>query len=266
MPSPVSQSNHQTYGHPDIASEYGRMSHLDAAEERVLSELAPTLSDSHMLDIGVGGGRTTLHFAKWVRSYVGIDYAPAMIEHCRRRFASYPGAITFDVCDARDLGAYANNQFDFVLFSFNGIDYVPSEDRRQVFEEIRRVGKPGGHFCFSTHNLQAVPDMLKLRNRLHPNPVRLIDELGHWMRLRYLHNDGLLARDAATASSLTFNDGAHGFRLRTHYIRPAAQLAELRADFDRVCVLSPSDGRRLDSPDELDACVEPWLYFLCRFR
>jgi SAM-dependent methyltransferase len=55
---------------------------------------------------------------------------------------------------ARWTGSAQN--FDFILFSFNGIDYVPACDRNAVFRELRRVGSKGGLFFFSTHNLQCL--------------------------------------------------------------------------------------------------------------
>ena len=35
-----------------------------------------------MLDIGVGTGRTTMHFAGLVKEYVGVDYSSALIQAC----------------------------------------------------------------------------------------------------------------------------------------------------------------------------------------
>lgn len=37
-----------------------------------------------MLDIAVGAGRTTLHFASLIKSYVGIDYSSGMITECKK--------------------------------------------------------------------------------------------------------------------------------------------------------------------------------------
>ena len=39
-----------------------------------------------VLDLGVGAGRTSFTFAALVRTYIGIDYAQAMVEICRSRF------------------------------------------------------------------------------------------------------------------------------------------------------------------------------------
>ncbi|ELP52058.1 methyltransferase type 11 domain protein [Microcystis aeruginosa TAIHU98] len=60
------------------------------------------------------------------------------------------------MADARNLEQFADNYFDFILFSFNDIDYISHADRFLVLEEISRIGKAGGYFCFSSHNLQGI--------------------------------------------------------------------------------------------------------------
>lgn len=103
------------------------------------------------LDIGVGAGRTTLHFQPRVARYVGVDYSQEMLRALRVRFPMIPqDDIAF--ADARSL-PYEDSTFDRALFSANGIDYVPRGDRARVFFEIRRVLKHDGSFLFSTHNV-----------------------------------------------------------------------------------------------------------------
>src|SRR2546423_13692484 len=123
---------------PGVAGEYARQSNLYPPEETILRFMLPILPRTRMLDLGVGGGRTTLHFAKWAREYIGTDYSENMIGECRRRFSAYPDHISFAVCDARSMEMFASGFFDFVLFSFNGIDYVAHADRLKILKEIRR--------------------------------------------------------------------------------------------------------------------------------
>ena len=111
-------------------------------------ELVGDVSGARMLDIGVGGGRTTAYFLDRVGSYVGVDYSPELVEACRERF---PGADV-SLGDARHLARFPDGSFDFVLFSFNGIDYVSQHGRHQVLAEVRRVLATGGTWMFSTHN------------------------------------------------------------------------------------------------------------------
>ncbi len=56
-------------------------------------------------------------------------------------------------CDASDMAVFDNACFDFVLFTFNGIDGMSHEKRIKTLKEIFRVLKYDGVFAFSTHNL-----------------------------------------------------------------------------------------------------------------
>jgi ubiquinone/menaquinone biosynthesis C-methylase UbiE len=93
-----------------------------------------------VLDLGVGGGRTTHSLAPHASLYIGIDYSRAMIEICQDRFPHHQ----FEPGDARDLSRFPAGWFDFVLFSYNGIDFVDHADRLQVLKEIARVSHLGG--------------------------------------------------------------------------------------------------------------------------
>ena len=39
-----------------------------------------------VLDLGVGGGRTTAFLSSRAGAYVGLDYAPTMVKICRLKF------------------------------------------------------------------------------------------------------------------------------------------------------------------------------------
>lgn len=120
---------------------------LQKPEQVILDKLKNKLKDMKMLDIGVGTGRTTLHFANLVKKYIGIDYSKELIDICKKRFSN----LNFKVCDARNMEIFENNSFDFILFSYNGLDCVSHEDRLKILYEIIRICKNEGYFCFSTH-------------------------------------------------------------------------------------------------------------------
>ena len=121
--------NLKTYTSADIVGYYSQLKALQPAEEAILTLLKPGLGSMKMLDIGVGGGRTTRHFAAVTAEYVGIDYSAGMIDACKER-CSGDANTTFHVGDARDLSRFEDDCFDFILFSFNGIDYI--SDRKSV--------------------------------------------------------------------------------------------------------------------------------------
>jgi SAM-dependent methyltransferase len=218
-----------------------------------------------MLDLGVGGGRTTVHFADKVSEYVGVDYSESMIVECRNRFAGCPPQISFRVCDARSMDLFEAESFDFILFSHNGIDYVSHEDRLQILKEIRRVGKPGGSFCFSTHNLNWCANLFELRRMLTFNP-RLAARSAKRLILRFLYNPRVRAAQLRTAPYIVLNDGAHHGKLQTHFIRPLEQIAELSESFNDIRVFSLNTGAEIEDQSKLRSVEDPWLYYLCKIR
>jgi len=253
--------NEDIYSLPKVAAGYGRQSDLQLPEETILRLMLPHLPEFRMLDLGVGGGRTTLHFAKWAHEYVGADYSESMIDECRRRFSGYPEHISFAVCDARSMRLFADGSFEFIMFSFNGIDYVPHADRAKIFKEIRRVGKPGGWFCFSTHNLNHSVQLFKLSRMITLNPKRTAKRL----LVRFLYNWRVRTAEVMRSRFAIINDGSHGRHLRTYYIRPLEQLSQLCQDFTDVRVFSLNTGAQLDS-HELADVEDCWLYYLCKIR
>ena len=138
-----------------IALEYVR-SNLLLQKGNCSSYCVSKLKDMDVLDLGVGAGRTSFTFAALVRTYIGIDYAPAMVEICRSRFGENDRQ-KFLCLDAADLSTFDDQKFDLVLFSFNGIDTVELKQRRKILQEVHRLLKPDGYFFFSGHSLDAFP-------------------------------------------------------------------------------------------------------------
>jgi SAM-dependent methyltransferase len=151
-----SSHNYEVYQLNSVVKDFAGTSDLFPAEELIVRKYESAIAAARVLDLGVGGGRTTSYLLSRCRSYQAIDYSPAMISACRLRFPECAPDV-FLVGDARDLSAHPAGGFDFIFFSYNGLDSVGHEDRLQVFAEIRRVLSPGGLFFFSTHSLHAYP-------------------------------------------------------------------------------------------------------------
>lgn len=138
------------YNHKKVSQDYAERDYLDSAEARIIQDLKSLLPKFNMLDMGVGGGRTTKYFLPMVNSYIGADYAPNMIAQCRKK---YKNKKIFEVLDVRNMDKFSNDMFDFVLFSYNGIDSFGIKDREAALKEIKRVLKNNGYFSFSSHNI-----------------------------------------------------------------------------------------------------------------
>jgi len=104
----------------------------------LLQRLAP---DSHLLDVGCGGGHLLAHIAA---SYPGLrlqglDLSASQVSRARRRTSRFGGRVAIDVGSALEL-PYANDTFDAVL-SIASIKHWP--DGQRGLREILRVMRPG---------------------------------------------------------------------------------------------------------------------------
>ena len=139
------------YNAPAVAEYYAELNYLTPCERLLFDAyLRPGMA---ILDLGVGGGRTTAYLSSIAARYVGVDYASEMIVACRKKFPQ----LEFQTENASDLSRFATSSFDAVVMAFNGMDYViPDEFRFRALQEIRRVLKPEGILIFSSHNPRAI--------------------------------------------------------------------------------------------------------------
>ncbi len=163
--------NLDAYGKGDVVAHYEQAEGLMPPERYLFGKYAKPGLD--ILDIGVGGGRTTPFLAKDARSYLGIDYAEAMVEACKRRFPTQ----AFAWGDATDLRDIADGSFDFTVFSFNGIDSMPTnEGRIAALREMRRVTRPDGFIMISSHNARQLMSFPQLEGA---DPLRAMWRFGY---------------------------------------------------------------------------------------
>ena len=219
----------------DAVSMYAALDELMPAERTVLESLQDELKGGAILDVGVGGGRTVKPLLQISENYVGIDYTPAMVDACKRRFPH----VRFEVADARDLSRFADGEFKLVVFSSNGLCMVSHEDRMQILKEVRRVLAHDGVFLFSTYN-QRSPEhsagfvFPQFTPTMHP--ARLV-----WRALQFvkstavrIYNRARLSRhDVRGAEYSIINDRCHDFATMLYYTNVASQRLQLvAAGFD----------------------------------
>ncbi|MGP0021542.1 MAG: methyltransferase domain-containing protein [Candidatus Sulfotelmatobacter sp.] len=265
-------TNLQTYNAPEVAAHYATLDYLTPCE-RVLFEIYIPAGGA-ILDLGVGGGRTTSYLAKRASRYVGVDYAPAMVKACEAKF---PG-LEFQVADAANLSLFPDASFDAVVFAFNGIDYVlPEQSRQSCFAQVHRVLKANGIFIFSSHNARAVLVRPRWnRMRLRQTARRLSGDLKilYWLwltlltaarsALAFAHGACVtLLRVLKRISSGAFwrgegnlVDSAHG-GLLTHYSIPSRVINELEA----LC-FRPERILGDDYPQPSHPYATDWYYYV----
>lgn len=246
------------YSAASVVAEYRDDQRLQPAEVTIFSLIAADLATARLLDVGVGGGRTTQHLAGVCRDYTAIDYSDAMVEVCRQRYRDAPwyAAERFRQADARAL-PFADQSFDIVLFSFNGLDHVPPDARATALAECSRVLKPGGWFIYSGHNLNWLDGSGLLPRRAGWRTWWR--EHRYRDRMRRLNAGGPSTLGVDTAHLMDPPDG-----LRLYYARPVAHLRELQAAGLTDPRVFDGRGREITQDPAMRQARDTWLYYLAR--
>lgn len=230
---------------------------LQPPEAHILQQLlAEELRGARVLELGVGTGRVTKFLLELTPDLAGIDYAPNMVDICKERF---PDA-EFQQGDVRDLSAFHGSNFDCVVFSYNGLDYISHADRLAALDEIRQTLKPGGRFVFSTHNLGAAefPGAWSLKNiGFTPNPVLLAKRC-------YAYGRGILnhfrnRKHQVEGDGYRIVNDAVNYTILTYYISPEAQQLQLRDRGFGASRMFGLDGAEIAPGQPTDT---PWIYYL----
>jgi ubiquinone/menaquinone biosynthesis C-methylase UbiE len=146
-----SDPNLSVYNKRDIARLYQRSEGLQPAEIYLFKKYIRP--GSAIIDIGVGGGRTTPYLSQLAGEYIGIDYSQAMVDVCKEKFPN----LNFICMDATDLSNLDDNKFDFTVFSFNGIDCIPTDEGRiKCLRELNRITRTDGYIILSSHNAKVL--------------------------------------------------------------------------------------------------------------
>lgn len=248
--------NKRAYETDLAVSDFGSEGALQRPEEAILNILSPHLRSMIMLDMGVGAGRTTPYFAYRAKEYVGFDYSEKMVAEARRRFPD----VRFEVLDATDMKVFPTDSFDFCFFSYNGIDVLSHEKRLRVLRETRRVGREGGWFAFSSHNLQGVRKMFTIQ--LHRNPRRLWMSLRRYVLTRVFNSS---LSQVLKSEHTIIDERAHFLQLKHYYIRPRAQVKQLQDQGFGGIRLFGLDGREIPE-EEWDTREDSWIYYLSRIH
>ena len=252
-------ANRDFYGTPQALAFYGAYQQIQPGERAIGDWLVPGLAGMDMLDLGVGAGRTTAFFAPKVKSYVGMDYSPAMVAVSRQRF---PG-LRFEVGDASMLPEVGEGSVDFILFSFNGLDCTDLERRSAALRRFRACLRPGGFLAFSAHNLNFLPGTALASPAPRRDPQALLERFAAYLRFRRRVRS--VQYDAASETARAV-ESQLGHQVEIVYVRPEWQQVQLRlAGLTPVAIFGGDNAEKLQPGSSAAAnAADPWLYYLCQ--
>lgn len=117
-----------------------------------------------VLEIGFGTGLNLSCYPEHIRKITGVDPNPGMGSLARRRIASSPIAVDWQVADAQKL-PFPSQSFDSVVSTWT-LCSIPNVAK--ALREIRRVLRAGGKLFFLEHGLSEDPQVQRWQNRLNP--------------------------------------------------------------------------------------------------
>ena len=248
----LSDVNLEVFNHPSVVDHYAAAGWLQRCEEYCFENYVK--SGDAILDLGVGGGRTTPHLLTKASRYVGADYSQSMVEVCRQKFP----ALEFYCEDASDLKLFEDASFDVVVFSFNGIDYIRTiEARARCMREVNRILRPDGRFIFSSHNAKGVCVWPNLRDASAVQIAwRIVRSIGRSVIL----GSRLLGREPFRTGMGYIHDPVHG-GLVTLVSTPERIAAE--ASVAGLRIVEVVDGLY---PETVSQYFTPWYYYVLAKR
>lgn len=82
--SEIVSINRKTYANAKVLDYYDGLTELFPAEKGLFEHLSSKIEKARILDIGVGGGRTTQYLLPRASAYTGIDYVPEFIVRVKK--------------------------------------------------------------------------------------------------------------------------------------------------------------------------------------
>jgi SAM-dependent methyltransferase len=256
-------ANRSMYVKPRVVRSYARFTELFPAERQIIEQHSEQFRGD-VLDIAIGAGRTTNVLLPLASRYLGIDYAEAMVDAAKDKFAN----ADVRCLDMRQVSnEFSTHRFDAILISFNGIDYITWEDRTTLLRSLRALLRPGGILAFSTHDLEVAeiarrftirPDLqisVALLAQSRREFFRRLLRLPVWCVVAWRNHRRMRRQEAFFDGYAYLNDSGENFGLLTTYTGKELQTRILEdAGYTDVQILQPW----------LQSEPASFNYFVCR--
>lgn len=133
-----------------------------APENRYIMSKIGELGGKYLLDLGCGGGESSVYLALRGAHCVASDWSPKMVEAAKKLAEMNQVKIDARIINAMDID-FPNNTFD-IVYAANLLHHV---DTKKTLKEIHRILKPGGLAC--TWDPLKYNPIIKIYRRLATN-------------------------------------------------------------------------------------------------
>jgi 2-polyprenyl-3-methyl-5-hydroxy-6-metoxy-1,4-benzoquinol methylase len=133
------------------------------------------LPPCRVLDLGCGGGQTSILLARRGYAVSGIDFAPTAIELARANARAAQVEVDFHIADCLDLSTMQAGTFDLAIDNHT-LHCLIGDDRDRFVVEIAHLLRPGGVLFSETMSAEGPPEFERLgvdaRSRIDQQQTR----------------------------------------------------------------------------------------------
>ena len=115
-------------------------------------------SDSNVLEVGCGNGRSIFDILSVTKNITGIDHDQKLIDNAKKNFATYP-SINILKAEATNL-PFDDESFDFVICMTTFANFA--DKKFIILDEMKRTLKDSGHIIISVFSEDAFEERMKV--------------------------------------------------------------------------------------------------------
>lgn len=147
----------------DSAMQYEALTGLQHEIGRDLVKRIPQEECDTILDVGMGTGRMTnrLSFFFPDTRVIGMDFAPGMVKAAKKKYNGFGMLLADALCLP-----FKPETFGVVV---SNLVYQWAADLPGAFEQVHRVTKPGGAFCFTLFGPRTLEELFASLKAVFPS-------------------------------------------------------------------------------------------------